>query len=156
MAIQELKQWPCARVLLPVPVEGTRLCVNVTIEGAQQRPVVTICWQQMVETIRQSDSVPRAEPPPLIPINDDGDSVTTVELILNELDQVPESDGDVKQGNEIIERRPTPCRSFIRKCTIPCFLLRNSPPGFFFVYQSVRLVQNKFAILFAMVDIISL
>ena len=133
MAIQELKQWPCARVLLPVPVEGTRLCVNVTIEGAQQRPVVTICWQQMVETIRQSDSVPRAEPPPLIPINDDGDSDTTVELILNELDQVPESDGDVKQGNEIIERRPTPCRSLVyKKVYYTLFPSSQQPPRVFF------------------------
>ena len=44
----------------------------------------------------------------MIPINDDEDSDTTVELILNELDQVPESDGDIEQGNGIIERRPTP------------------------------------------------
>ena len=97
MAIQEPNSDRVHEYLLPVPVKGTRLCVNVTIEGAQQRLVVTICWQQIVETIRESDSVPRAEPPPLIPINDDGDSDTTVELILNEVDQVPESDEDRKK-----------------------------------------------------------
>ena len=119
MAIQEPNSNRVHQYLLPVPVEGTRLCVNVTIEGAQQRPVVTICWQQIVETIRDSDSVPRAEPPPLIPINDDGDSDTTVELILNELDQAPESDGDIEQSDELIQRRPTPWpRTTNRKQTL--------------------------------------
>ena len=119
MAIQEPNSDRVHEYLLPVPVKGTRLCVNVTIEGAQQRPVVTICWQQIVETISDSDSVPRAEPPPLIPINDDGDSDTTVELILNELDQAPESDGDIEDSDELIQRRPTPWpRTTNRKQTL--------------------------------------
>ena len=119
MAIQEPNSDRVHEYLLPVPVKGTRLCVNVTIEGAQHRPVVTICWQQIVETIRDSDSVPRAEPPPLIPINDDGDSDTTVGLILNELDQAPESDRDIEHSDELIQRRPTPWpRTTNRKKTL--------------------------------------
>ena len=75
--------------VLPVPTEGSRLCVNVTIDGANQRPVVAIGCQQIVQAIQHTGPTHRSEPPPLVSIedSDDSGSNTTVELVLNESDE---------------------------------------------------------------------
>ena len=87
--------------VLPLPTEGSRLCENVTIDGANQRPVVVICCQQVVQAIQHTDPTHRSEPPPLVSIedSDDSGSDTTVELVLNESDE---------DYNEYTDRRPTP------------------------------------------------
>ena len=87
--------------VLPVPTEGSRLCVNVTIDGANQRPIVAISCQQIVQAIQHTGPTHRSEPPPLVSIedSDDSGSNTTVELVLNESDE---------DNNEYTDRRPTP------------------------------------------------